>query len=190
MRHRVQTKQLGRNTKQRQALLKSLVRELVVHGAITTTQAKAKAVRPIADKLIGRAKTDTVSNRRLLHEFFGKRDVVNSLFERVAPVFSKRTSGFTRIVNLGIRRGDNAQVVRLELVEKPEILHTLKNPTPKTKDAKAKVTKTSKTKAAETKKAEVKTAKATKVAKAEKATKASTPKKAAKSSKKESVKKS
>lgn len=128
MRHRLKTKQLGRNTKQRQALFKSLVRNLILNGSITTTQAKAKVIRPIAEKLITKSKTDTIATRRNLHEFFGKRDAVNTLVDRIAPVFTDRTSGYTRIIMLGNRRGDNAEVVRIELVNKPEVLSTLKKP--------------------------------------------------------------
>lgn len=145
MRHRVQTKQLGRNTKQRQALFKSLVRELVLHGAITTTQAKAKTVRPIADKLIGKALTNDVNTRRLLHQFFGKRDIVNTLVDRIAPAFTKRTSGFTRITPVGIRRGDNTQMVRLELINKPDVVDTLRNPAKVESDKTVKETKQTKT---------------------------------------------
>lgn len=128
MRHRVQTKQLSRNTKQRQALFKSLVRELVLHGAIKTTEAKAKAIKPIADKIIGKARSNDIATRRVLHEFFGKRDIVNTLVDRVAPAFTKRTSGFTRIVPVGIRRGDNTKIVKIELVKQVEGPATLKKP--------------------------------------------------------------
>jgi large subunit ribosomal protein L17 len=128
MRHRVQTKQLGRNTKQRQALFKSLVRDLLTHGSITTTQAKAKTIRPIAEKIITKAKVDSIATRRHLHLFFGKRDAVNTLVDRIAPAFAGRSSGYTRIVFVGNRRGDNAEMVKLELVDQPEILSTLRKP--------------------------------------------------------------
>lgn len=136
MRHRVATKQFNRDTKARQGLLKGLVRSLVEEGSITTTVAKAKEVRRIADKLIGKAKQDTVSTRRTLHTFFGKRDVVNTLIERVAPLFASRNSGFTRIVKLGNRRGDNTPVATLSLVVQPDQTG-LKKATVKAKTAKA-----------------------------------------------------
>ncbi len=149
MRHRVQKRKFNRDTNHRQALLKNLVRQLVEHGSITTSEAKAKETKRVADKLIGKAQTDNLTTRRKLHTFFGKRDVVNTLIERVAPVFTKRKSGFTRIVKVGNRRGDNSPVVKLELVEKPELLHTLRNPEePKEKAVAKKVTKTTKAKAA------------------------------------------
>lgn len=171
MRHRIKTKQLGRNTKQRQALFKTMVRNLVLNGAVTTTQAKAKAIQPIAEKLITKSKNDVLSSRRYLHEFFGKRDIVNTLVDRIAPVFKDRTSGYTRIVMLGNRRGDNAELVRLELVEKPEVLATLKKPdatSAKTIKAKSKSQSKPETETEKTKKSATKSVQAV----AEKSTKA------------------
>ncbi|PJC43186.1 MAG: 50S ribosomal protein L17, partial [Candidatus Pacebacteria bacterium CG_4_9_14_0_2_um_filter_36_8] len=78
---------------------------------------KAKETKRWADKLIGKAKTDSLATRRLLHTFFGKRDVVNTLVERIAPAMKDRISGFSSIEKLGTRRGDNADVVKLSLVE-------------------------------------------------------------------------
>jgi hypothetical protein len=77
--------------------------------------------------LIGKAQTDTVSVRRDLHTVFGKRDVVNTLVERVAPAMSDRKSGFTTISIVGKRRGDNTLLVKLSLMTKPEVLHTFKS---------------------------------------------------------------
>lgn len=120
MRHRIASKQLGRDTKHREALLKNLLRELVEHGAITTTQAKAKVIKPMADKIVTKAKQGDLAARRSLHQIFGKRDVVNTLVDRVAPVFKNRTSGFTRITQVGVRSGDNATLVSLSWVEQVE----------------------------------------------------------------------
>ncbi|NCN45442.1 MAG: 50S ribosomal protein L17 [Candidatus Pacebacteria bacterium CG10_big_fil_rev_8_21_14_0_10_36_11] len=117
MRHRQKTKQLGRDTKHRKALLRNLVRALIEQGEIVTSEAKAKETKRWADKLIGKAKTDSLATRRLLHTFFGKRDVVNTLVERIAPAMKDRISGFSSIEKLGTRRGDNADVVKLSLVE-------------------------------------------------------------------------
>lgn len=127
MRHRVATKTFNRNTKQRKALLVNLVRQLVEHGEITTTKEKAKEIKRIADKMIHKAKVDTIAVRRGLHSFFGKRDVVNTLVERVAPLMADRVSGFTTSYIIGERRGDNTTMVKLSLVAKPEVVHTLKN---------------------------------------------------------------
>jgi len=126
MRHRVAKRHFGRDTNHRKALLMGLVRSLVEQGSIVTTQAKAKEVRRIADKLISRAQTDSVERRRLLHKFFGKRDVVNTLVERVAPAMKDRKSGFSTLVAVGQRRGDNTQLFRLSLVIKQDRLGTLK----------------------------------------------------------------
>ena len=120
MKHRVKKKTLGRNTNQRKMLLRGLLRSLFEHGSITTTKAKAKEVKRLSDKLIYRAKTDSVATRRDLHRFFGKRDVVNTLVERIAPLFKKRDSGFTSIKEIGRRRGDNTKLVSLSLVKQPE----------------------------------------------------------------------
>lgn len=131
MRHRQKTKQLGRDTKSRKALLRNLVRSLVEHGQVETTEAKAKEVKRWADKLIGKAQTDSLNTRRQLHTFFGKRDVVNTLVDRVAPAMKDRKSGFSRIEKLGTRRGDNSKVVKLSLVEKEIHKAGLKSPEPK-----------------------------------------------------------
>ena len=127
MRHRIKGKKLNRDTNHRKMLLRNLVRSLIEMGEITTTEAKAKETKRIADKMIGKAKVDSVANRRLLHTFFGKRDVVNTLVERVAPLFTKRVSGFTTLKSAGVRRGDTSKMMTLSLVKKPETVGTLKN---------------------------------------------------------------
>ena len=119
MRHRVAGRKLNRTSNQRKSLFKNLVLNLFQHGRIVTTEAKAKSIRALVDQLITKAKPGTVASRRLLARFFGTRQAVNTLVDQVAPAFENRTSGFTRIVKIGRRRGDNAEVVRLELVEKP-----------------------------------------------------------------------
>lgn len=127
MRHRVKSKKLNRDTHHRKALFRNLVRSLVEHGSITTTEIKAKEAKRIADKLIGKSKDSSLATRRELHSFFGKRDVVNTLVDQVGPTFTKQPSGFTKITKLGTRRGDNAQMAKLELVEKPEKTGSLRN---------------------------------------------------------------
>ncbi len=129
MRHRVKVNKFNRDTKHRESLFKNLVRALVEHGSITTTEQKAKEVKRLADRLIGKAKTDSVHMRRQLHEFFGKRDVVNTLVDRIAPLFTDRVSGFTTTTAVGIRRGDNTRMVAISLVTMPEVVG-LKNPNP------------------------------------------------------------
>lgn len=144
MRHRVASKQLNRDTKHREALLKNLLRELVEHGAITTTIAKAKVVKPVADKIVTTAKAGTIAARRNLHEIFGKRDVVSALIERVAPVFKDRTSGFTRITRVGVRAGDNTELVQLSWVEDTHAVGNLIAPEKKVQPKKEKAAKPAK----------------------------------------------
>jgi large subunit ribosomal protein L17 len=140
MRHRKAGKKLGRSRDQRRALFKNLINALIIHGRIETTEAKAKAVKGLVDKVINKAKQGTLHSRRLLLGFLGSQEVVKKAVEDLAPQF-KRVSGFTRIVKLGSRRGDNASMVRIELV-KPDAefsSSTPKSPSRKTKKvAKAK----------------------------------------------------
>ena len=120
MRHRSSGKKLSRDIKKRKALFKNLINSLVIHGKIKTTEAKAKAVRGLMDKLITKAKTGTLNSRRLIAAFLQNKKAVKKLVDELAPLFKKRPGGFTRIVRLGKRRGDDAMMVNLELVEKPE----------------------------------------------------------------------
>jgi large subunit ribosomal protein L17 len=136
MRHRLKIKHFGRDHNNRKHLLRNLVRSLIEHGEIETTEAKAKEVKRISDKLIGKAKTDSLAVRRQLHTFFGKRDVVNTLVDRVAPAMKDRISGFSSIKKLGKRRGDNSVLVKLSLVE--EAAHNLGLKAPKAKKAEEK----------------------------------------------------
>lgn len=117
MRHRVATTSLSRQTKHRKALLVNLVQELLRNGKIITTAAKAKHVKRWADKVISKAQTDSIATRRQLHKWFGSRQVVNTLVERIAPAMGKRNSGFTTHQALGVRRGDNTQMVSVSLVQ-------------------------------------------------------------------------
>ncbi|NCO12043.1 MAG: 50S ribosomal protein L17 [Candidatus Pacebacteria bacterium CG_4_10_14_3_um_filter_34_15] len=126
MRHRVKIKHFNRDSKARKALFKGLVRSLVEHGSIVTTENKAKEIKRIADKIISKAKVDTLATRRLLHKFFGRRDVVNSLVDRIAPEFSDKNSGFTTIEDAGLRRGDNTKLSKLSLTKVPSRIGTLK----------------------------------------------------------------
>lgn len=144
MRHRVVSKQLNRDTKHREALLKNLLRELVEHGVIKTTRAKAKVVQPVADKIVTKAKQNSVAARRSLHQLFGKRDVVNTLVDRVAPVMSDRTSGYTRITDIGVRAGDNAHMVELAWVKQPTVVGHLRSLEPQRQPEKAKASQKAK----------------------------------------------
>ncbi len=129
MRHRIAGKKFNRDTNARKNLLSGLVRSLVEHGKIVTTQAKAKEVKRLTDKLVSIAqRDDNVAARRLLHRFFGKRDVVNTLVDRIAPLFTDRVSGFTTIKSAGVRRGDNTALFQLSFIKMPEVTGVLKAP--------------------------------------------------------------
>ena len=117
MRHRMAKKSFNRDTKARRSLLNGVVIAVLEHGEIVTTRAKAKAAIPLIDSAISRAKVGDLAARRQLHRRFGRRDVVNNLCDRVAPVFANRQSGFTRLTLIGNRRGDNTALYRLSLVE-------------------------------------------------------------------------
>jgi len=110
--------------------MKNLLRELFLHGTITTTQAKAKELKRQVDSVIVRSKTDSVVNRRVLHKQFGKRDISNALVAVIAPAFKKRDSGFVTISPAGIRRGDATPLFKVTLLEQRERLGTFKPKTP------------------------------------------------------------
>jgi large subunit ribosomal protein L17 len=116
MRHRKSFNKLGRTASHRKALLSNLTTELFLHKRIKTTQVKAKAVRPLAERLITFAKEGTLSARRQVLRTVRNKKVVKELFDEMAAVFSSRNGGYTRIVKLGRRPGDGAEVAYLELV--------------------------------------------------------------------------
>lgn len=140
MRHRVSTNKLGRNTAQRKSLFKNLLTALFVHGEIQTTEAKAKAIKGLADKLISRSQTGGIAARRLIGRFFGTRAVANRLVDEVAPAMSDRKSGFTRITRLGKRMGDDSMIVKMELIAKPVAKEVVK-PVEEKKEKQVKETK-------------------------------------------------
>ncbi len=119
MRHKIHDKKFNRDSNAREALFEGLLRNLTLHGEITTTLAKAKAIRGMADKLVTQAKDNSLASRRLLHQKFGKRDVANTLVDRIAPALTDRTSGYVRVVPLGNRRGDNTPMAKVSFVNKP-----------------------------------------------------------------------
>lgn len=118
MKHRVKSKQFNRDTSSRKALFKNLLRGLFEHGAIKTSEARAKEIKRLADKIVSNAMENTVATRRNLHEIFGRRDVVNTLVEKIAPAMKDRKSGFTTIEKLAPRRGDNTVLYKLSLMVK------------------------------------------------------------------------
>jgi large subunit ribosomal protein L17 len=117
MRHRRAGKKLGRDSAHRKALYSNLAGALIEHGRIKTTVAKAKAVKPFADQMITLGKRGDLHARRLALAELRSQDVVHQLFADVAPRFADRPGGYTRIVKLGPRLGDAAEMVYLELVD-------------------------------------------------------------------------
>ena len=117
MRHARSGKKLGRDSAHRKALYSNLAGALITHGRIETTEAKAKAVRPYAEKLITLGKRGDLHARRQAMAELRSNDVVHKLFADVAPRFSERNGGYTRVVKLGPRQGDAADMALLELVD-------------------------------------------------------------------------
>jgi large subunit ribosomal protein L17 len=117
MRHHRAGKKLGRDAAQRRALYANLASSLIEHGRIKTTEAKAKAVKPIAEQMITLGRRGDIHARRQALAFLRTQEVVHQLFSEVAPRFSDRPGGYTRIVKLGPRQGDAAEMVYLELVD-------------------------------------------------------------------------
>lgn len=130
MRHRRAGKKLGRVTAHRWALFRNLLTALFQHERITTTEAKAKALRGLADHVIGLAKRETLHARRQALALVPDETVVKKVFDTVGPRYAERHGGYTRIIKAGHRAGDGASLVLLELVDRPE--------TPKAKKEKGK----------------------------------------------------
>jgi large subunit ribosomal protein L17 len=116
MRHRIAGRKLGRTTSHRVAMLRNLVTSLLEHEKVKTTDAKAKEVRPLAEKLIGLAKRGDLHARRQALSVVRKADVVKKLFETLSPRYQSRTGGYLRIVKVGYRPGDGAPVSLVELI--------------------------------------------------------------------------
>jgi large subunit ribosomal protein L17 len=117
MRHQKNTRKLGRTSQHRDAMLANLVASLITHKRVKTTLAKAKAARPLAEKLVTLGKGGTLHDRRLAVAKIGQRAAVSKLFAEIAPGFKDRKGGYTRIVKLGPRQSDSAPVAFLEWVD-------------------------------------------------------------------------
>ena len=120
MRHAVKGRKLGRTTSHREALFRNQLQSLVDKERIVTTLPKAKELRPLAEKVITRGKHGTVHDRRWVLRWVLSRDLVKKVFDEIAPRFSSRSGGYLRIVKLGPRLGDAAEMAVLELVERSE----------------------------------------------------------------------
>ena len=117
MRHRRSGRKLARDASHRKALYSNLAGSLIEHGRIRTTEAKAKSVRPVVEQMITLARRGDIHARRQALGYLRSQDVVYKLFSDVAPRFADRPGGYTRIVKLGPRQGDSADMVYLELVD-------------------------------------------------------------------------
>jgi len=118
MKHRVAGRRLDRTTEHRTAMFKNMVTSLLRHERIQTTTPKAKELRRIAEKVITLGKKGTPHARRLAYREVRDVEVLNKLFDTIGPRFEKRAGGYTRIIRVGRRVGDNAEVAVIELVER------------------------------------------------------------------------
>jgi large subunit ribosomal protein L17 len=116
MRHRAKGRQLSRTSSHKRALLNNMATSLFEHGQIVTTEAKAKELRPFAEKLITLARRGDLHARRLVERKIKDREVLGRLFAEIGPRFAARPGGYTRILKLGHRPGDGADVARIELL--------------------------------------------------------------------------
>jgi len=120
MRHRHGLRKLNRTSEHRAAMLRNMCVSLLQHEAIKTTVPKAKELRRVVEPLITLAKEATVANRRLAFARLRDRDVVTKLFNELGPRYNARPGGYTRILKMGFRVGDNAPMAYVELVDRPE----------------------------------------------------------------------
>ena len=111
------TRKLGRNTAQRIAMLRAMVTFLLENGKIETTVTRAKEVRSMAEKMITTAKTNDLHSKRQVLAYVTKEDVVKKLFDEIAPKYADRNGGYTRIIKIGPRRGDAAEMAIISLVD-------------------------------------------------------------------------
>jgi large subunit ribosomal protein L17 len=116
MRHRAKGRQLSRTSSHRRALLNNMATSLFEHGRVITTEAKAKELRPFAEKLITLARRGDLHARRLVERRIKDRETLSRLFSEIGPRFAARPGGYTRILKLGHRSGDGAEVARIELL--------------------------------------------------------------------------
>jgi len=117
MRHKLAGRKLGRATEHRWALYRNQVAALLTHEKVTTTEAKAKEVRSLAEKMITLGKDGSLASRREALAFITDKKVVDKLFTEIAPDYADRSGGYTRLLKLGPRPGDNAPMVQIELVK-------------------------------------------------------------------------
>lgn len=117
MRHNKKFNHLGRTASHRDAMLANMAVSLIMHKRITTTLAKAKALKKYVEPLITRSKDDTTNSRRVVFRYLQKKEAVTELYKTVAPKVGDRPGGYTRVIKLGTRQGDAAQIAFIELVD-------------------------------------------------------------------------
>lgn len=122
MRHGKTVNHLGRTASHRSAMLANMASSLIVHKRITTTLAKAKALRKYVEPIITKGKDDSTNSRRVVFSYLGNKDSVKELFGTVAPKVGDRPGGYTRILKLTNRKGDNAEMAIMELVDFNEVV--------------------------------------------------------------------
>jgi large subunit ribosomal protein L17 len=122
MRHGKKFNHLGRKTAHRKAMLSNMACSLIEHKRISTTVAKAKALRVYVEPLITKSKTDSTHSRRTVFSYLGSKDAVSELFRDIAPKVAGRPGGYTRIIRTGFRLGDNAEMCMIELVDFNELM--------------------------------------------------------------------
>ena len=112
----LKNRKLGRTSDQRKAMLRAMVTYLLENGQIKTTLTRAKEVQPVAEKMITLAKANTLASYRQALSYITKEDVANKLFKEIGPKYADRNGGYTRIVRIGPRRGDAAEMAIIQLV--------------------------------------------------------------------------
>lgn len=139
MGHRDKVKKLGRTKPHRESMLANMAMSLIQYRMIKTTEAKAKALRPVIDRLITTAKKGTLASKRQVAETVHVKEIFKKFYDEIVPQFADRDSGYTRIMKLGVRRGDGAPMSVVELmIEKPKVEKDAKKKDKKTAKAAAK----------------------------------------------------
>lgn len=120
MRHNVRGRKLGRTSAHRTAMFRNQLASLVANESIVTTVAKAKELRPLAERLVTQGRKDTVHSRRRVRRWISERKLVKKLFDEIAPRYQDRPGGYLRITKLGPRQGDGAELAKIEFVDADE----------------------------------------------------------------------
>lgn len=142
MKHLIKGRKLNKTTAHRKAMFSNMANSMLKHTRIKTTLAKAKEFRRYIERMITRAKNDTLHNKRIILRFLRHRTMIEKLFTQIAPKFKDRNGGYTRIIKLGRRKNDNAEMAIIEFVEdfsvapQPEKTETKKKITPEKTDTK------------------------------------------------------